>query len=135
MGRRGRCAYLLPCGGAAVTSRGRDLRRRRWRRGGGGGGSGSLGEEGASFRKGWDLPACRAVAWGPCCEASQRGLSSPGLRFYHPSGPLIVTRGYSRVWMVKPLLSKAFVDAFAWRSSPNKRRTESGILRLVVIYS
>lgn len=36
-GRRGggaprRCAYLLPCGGAAVTSRGRDLRRRQRRR-------------------------------------------------------------------------------------------------------
>ena len=96
--------------------------------GGSGGGGGSRGEEGASFRKGWDLPA-RCAAARPRLILGSRLPGLPGRvtplhthpqprvsGFHHPSGPRIVTRGWSRAGTVKPLLSKAFVNAIAWRS-------------------
>lgn len=93
-GGRGAAPTCSRCGEAAVAWRGRTC----------GGGSSSRGEEGASFRKGWDLPglperrARRGLApdlfWGPGCQATGRlpppqPASPPprGLRLHHPAGP------------------------------------------------
>lgn len=97
----------------------------------GGGGDGcSRGEEGASFRKGWDLPSRGAAARPRLILGSLlRGLPAraepAGLRVSRPSGSLIVTRGWSRAWAAEPLLSRAFVDALAGAPRPTKGRTGS----------
>lgn len=127
-GRRGRRAYLLRCGGAAVASRGRDLRRRQRRRRQRRRRGGRFLQEGVGSARP-PAPARRAAArprliLGSPPRGLPRRAEPPVPRACscrHPSGPLIVTRDWSRACPAEPLLSKAFVDAFAWRSSPNKR--------------
>lgn len=100
--------------------------------GGGGGGGGSRGGEGASFRKGWDLPARplppqrgRSPTYSGVPAAGPRvDGGAPRSRLLPPPVPgcLLVIRGRGRGWTVQQLPSKAKVDAFAWRSSHNKRQ-------------
>lgn len=123
-GRRGRRAYLLRCGGAAVASRSRDLRQRRRRQSRRGGRFLQEGVGSARLPRrarprlilGSPLPGL----WGRLTPLPAPHPWASGVP--HPSVPRVVTGGWSRVGTVEPLLSKAFVDAFAWRSSPNKRK-------------
>lgn len=100
--------------------------------GGSGGGGGSRGGEGASFRKGWDLPARPLPPQrGPSPTYSGVPVAGPRVdggaprsRLVPPPvpGSLTVTRGCGCGRTVQSPPSEAKVDAFAWRSSPNKRQ-------------
>lgn len=103
-----------------------------------GGGSSSRGEEGASFRKGWDLPARppRRAAARPRLILGSRLPGHPGRLppphpplspprvsgSHHPSGPRVVTRGWSRAAPVGPLLSPLWTRSPGACRSPNKRK-------------